>query len=415
MGGEVKKKVEDAHAGTGQLAESQGAKVLRELVPEIKGSRFALPRENGRQSKQKLGTVVDAGIESLHELSKRGPEIKKLLDELKFAYEKKAGFLSEGLFKELARGNEKPPLVANTRAEARRNMDDWVERERESQYKESKAAVSFFRRIGHVFSDTFGELFGRIRIAAQRGKDKASGIIPIEQAGETAREWVAGELDPKTAERFNNTKPVILVFGRGIMMEGDIISGNAGAMYLWGSNQIVVNPYVLGKLGTAERLEILAHESFHYASYLGGGLSGIRWRDDKGNPRFVEREEMMWIHEGITELLAQQLVHSKGYQTTKGSYPVELTAAYLLQQLVGPDALKEAYLGGDFTKIRSVVNEKLGPLSFEKMMAGTDSAECLMRLVGMIKEKKADVENPLENWLIKAAGVLDGVWNAQTD
>lgn len=399
MGKEAEKKVEDAHAGTDQLAKEQGDKVLS-AVPQVKENRFKLgdapAREQGAKQVEKK---VDEGIESLQKLVAAGEEVKKNVDKYGNVYGKLNP--AEEKYARDSKGFEKPRLRADDTRDVELDLKDLTKCMKEDEESSMNPVARFFKRIWASIKEGFEQLAAKLKIARGEAEDRRWRQPSLEEMKKTTMGWVAGELDPETAEKFKKIPPVAALFDGGESRFELLMSGGAEAGYIGHTNEIVINSDFYEN-SNADRLDILCHEQFHYASYLGGGaMEGIRWRDENGKPQFIEHDGAAWLYEGITEFLSQNLVHSQGYDTYRIGYPLEVAAAYLLGQLVGKDVLKEAYLSGDFTKVRNIVNEKLGPYSFEFIMSGPDSFECLSRIITSIKMKKVDVGNPAEDWLAK--------------
>ncbi|MFH0885440.1 MAG: hypothetical protein V1861_07060 [Candidatus Micrarchaeota archaeon] len=124
----------------------------------------------------------------------------------------------------------------------------------------------------------------------------------------------------------------------------------------------------------ANRRELNAHEQLHYASWLGGGHE-IRWRDEQNQPHVTGH--IKWLHEGLTELHAQQLTRSHGFTPSYVSYPYEVATGFYLQQLVGEDVLRSAYLTGDFTEVRRRLDNRLGAGTFDRMAGMSMGVEAL--------------------------------------
>jgi hypothetical protein len=177
----------------------------------------------------------------------------------------------------------------------------------------------------------------------------------------------------------------------------------AGGMYHPGTNHISINvdTFTDEDMGGGDRRNVLAHEMFHYASWLGGGM-GVRYRDGQGAPIIAAA---MWLHEGLTELNSQQLVRSRGFQTSRVAYANETTVAFYLQQLAGADALGAAYLGGDFTEVRRSVDRQLGAGTFEALIASGGGAGALLLLRGRMEER---MPSRLAEWDRDAVVVLAG-------
>jgi hypothetical protein len=150
---------------------------------------------------------------------------------------------------------------------------------------------------------------------------------------------------------------------------------------LWDSDSIFVSSHITLE---ADRWELIAHESLHQAAEIGGGLD-MRWPDDGG--RLIPRGEVRWLHEGMTELHAQQLAREHGYQPSSVSYPYETVTAFYIQRAVvtaagdertGREVVRRAYLTGDYTQVRVMVEMALGPGSFDQIMqAGGRGSDAL--------------------------------------
>ena len=70
---------------------------------------------------------------------------------------------------------------------------------------------------------------------------------------------------------------------------------------------------------------------------------------------------------GLTEMHAQQLTRSHGYTPSDISYRGETAVAYSLQRIVGAARLRRAYLTGDFTEVRRIVDRRLGAGTFGRL------------------------------------------------
>lgn len=160
----------------------------------------------------------------------------------------------------------------------------------------------------------------------------------------------------------------------------------------------------------ADTSNLIAHEYLHYAAYLGGGTE-IRFTDSEGN--YHSGENMNLSHEGLTELHAQNLVHSHGMSPSHVSYAPEVLSISLLQHIVGKEVLKEAYLTGNFTKIAELVDEKLGNGTFTEFMYIFSSSplDALVFLQNYGASAKIDLsawaENPIVRQAKKDLGVTE--------
>ena len=192
------------------------------------------------------------------------------------------------------------------------------------------------------------------------------------------------------------------------------------------------NAAMKGPAYEANARNLLAHEIFHYASFLGGGGTAFRWRERSGRR---DGRICSWLHEGLTELHAQQLTRSRGFSPTVVAYPHETSVSFLLQQLVilgvaadpslmgrqamrdsgraalrgdmheaariterrGMEVLRQAYLSGDFTSVRNIVNRALGAGAFETLIAQRDGASALAYLEGRLERSGIDYERWYRN------------------
>ena len=148
----------------------------------------------------------------------------------------------------------------------------------------------------------------------------------------------------------------------------DLVSGGHGddqviGRYFEGTNHIIMEESVLFSK-RADTMLLVAHEQLHYASWLGGGGSWLRWTAESGEAS----DHCPWLHEGLTELHAQQLVRGHGYAPSGTSYPPETAVSYYIQRIAGGDVLRAAYLSGDFSEVRRRLNSRLGENTFEVLV-----------------------------------------------
>jgi hypothetical protein len=146
-----------------------------------------------------------------------------------------------------------------------------------------------------------------------------------------------------------------------------------------GSDEI----YVVNTLtDVANRFELVAHEQLHQASELGGGLTTIFWRDNNRTITLEGESYPSWLHEGMTELHAQQLTRANGMEPSFVAYPHQTVVCFFMQQMVidqvgseelGKAIVRDAYLTGDFTQVALYVDSYLGAGSFEQLMRLPDS------------------------------------------
>lgn len=136
---------------------------------------------------------------------------------------------------------------------------------------------------------------------------------------------------------------------------------------------------------------VITHELLHRASYIGGGLSNMRWQDNGVDIRIGR---VPWLHEGLTEFHAQQLVrqHTTGFHYFP-SYEVAVTVSFYLQSLVGENTLRKAYISGDFSVVRDMVNKKLGAGTFETIIESDNANNAFWYLRNKLKDAGIDVSN----------------------
>ena len=139
---------------------------------------------------------------------------------------------------------------------------------------------------------------------------------------------------------------------------------------------------------------LITHELLHHASELGGGRD-ISWEDSAGCSKTVKYDEKKWLHEGMTELHAQQLVRKNGYAPTFVAYKFETATSFYIQRLVvdaarslelGMTILRGAYLTGNFTQIRMLVDRALKKGTFDELMKQSNGAQAFEFLRFQVKK-----------------------------
>jgi hypothetical protein len=164
-------------------------------------------------------------------------------------------------------------------------------------------------------------------------------------------------------------------------------SGGGNGLYLPFTNHVMISAAIANP---ADRTCIIAHETLHYAAFLGGGHDGMRYRDAEGKPTVLGH--VPWLHEGLTELHAQQLVRSHGTTPTYVGYPAETLTAFYLQQIAGADVTRAAFLSGDFTEVRRSVDARLGNGTFDSLSRTDNGTDALAFLVGRMDDAPVRVE-----------------------
>ncbi|VVB56994.1 Uncharacterised protein [uncultured archaeon] len=169
---------------------------------------------------------------------------------------------------------------------------------------------------------------------------------------------------------------------------GHVVSYTNGD-YFPTTNLITIDAYDLSKLdfqnvipssvdGADFRISNLCHEMHHYLSDL-----------QKNRPNLKK-----WLDEGLTEFLSVRLQLSNGLAhlyssaTAEVSYPAEVTVADLLAQVAGEDALRRAYLGGEWGGLSNALDSALGKGSFSRLLACKGPAEAQAFLLKKCKAAK---------------------------
>ena len=207
--------------------------------------------------------------------------------------------------------------------------------------------------------------------------------------------------------RFANTPPIFTTVPRSYFeasQSANGVGGGAEAEYISGSNQILIASDIT--TNEADLKRTVLHEQLHYASYLGGGdPSNMRWRDDKGNPILNgSKDSAKWLHEGLTELQAQQFTKGMGLKATYSSYPKELRVAFFMEKAVGDKkVVRDAFLSGNFTEVRKRMNSTLSDGSFDRMMAASGPVDALMTLTNEMDKAGIDTKQLLEDPIFKIA------------
>ncbi len=221
--------------------------------------------------------------------------------------------------------------------------------------------------------------------------------------------WLPQLVGPEIASRMSATPPTLCAFSETedmtpaqIFLELQMIGSLGG--YLVGTNAIVIPDDVLA-FGEADARHVLLHELLHYASWLGGGRD-VRWRDDDGRACFQWNIPSWSMHEGLTELISQEEVRGRGFEPTRIGYPAETIACYYMEQLLGEGGggiLRTAYLSGDFTEVRRLVDEALGAGTFDTLLSKRDAAQALEFLGGRLDERGMDRTGWEANPVVAAA------------
>ncbi|MEW6036254.1 MAG: hypothetical protein AB1529_06585 [Candidatus Micrarchaeota archaeon] len=357
MGGlKLERRVEDALAAAGEV--TQHARGLEQAPPQ----------------RERTAGSVAAACDSLRSLAAYGRTINPDFSVPLPSSGTPAEQLSlEARFRTSGRGHDRPQRFLRNFSEARAHSQE-----------EERGVLDALRRIRpHIYGP--GVALSKPPYA--EGREAPPGSAERLSAG-VAGWFGADVLGTALSARFARSPPVVTsesfrFFSFLAYLEGTPMY--AGAMYHTGTNHLSINvdTFMDEDMTEGDKRNVLAHEMFHYASWLGGG-SNIRYRDAQGGPVFTEA---MWLNEGMTELHAQQLVRSHGQRTSRVAYANETTVAFYLQQLAGTDIVRAAYLSGDFTEVRRRVDEVLGGGTFEALLATGGGAGALLFLRERAEQK----------------------------
>ncbi|MFH1520615.1 MAG: hypothetical protein ABID61_03150 [Candidatus Micrarchaeota archaeon] len=261
----------------------------------------------------------------------------------------------------------------------------------------TEAISDFFERINSAITDTLSSVFI---------------TRPIPKAEQQVSSWLdASYLGEKIASRFKKTPPVITAEPESFFRKREEAYGSPSVgIYFTDTNHIAVLDRFNTRRNHDDAFSVVAHEDLHYAAYLGGGFN-IRFIDSEG--KYHSGTYIKPLHEGLTELHAQELVRSHDMTPSYVAYAPEVLSASFLQHLVGKEVLKEAYLTGNFTEVAKLVDEKLGKGTFNEFMAKLESKplDALLFLQNKASAAKVDIltwaENPIVRQAKKNLGVLE--------
>lgn len=332
---------------------------------------------------QRIRTTVAAAGESLRAVAAQGRRVGNA-----------TGGDMESRFSEASRGFERPGRVFRNLTEARRHSI-----EEENRYRRL-----IIDRHPDARPDSMqpGDYTGP-------ADPRHAPANSTERLGAEVSSWFgASVLGRQLAARFARTPPVVTEDPHRLFRFEGSVSGtpSAGAFFHPGTNHVSMDVDAMSDMTPQTRRQSLAHEIFHYASHLGGGGT-IRWRDQRGAA--VIPKDMEFLHEGATELMAQQLSRSRGNDPGTVAYGAETTVAFYLQQVAGANTLGAAYLGGDFTAVRLAVDTKLGAGTFDRMAATGNGSGALVVLRDAMVARGFGAE--LARWdrdpIVRTAGAVD--------
>ncbi|MDO8553177.1 MAG: hypothetical protein Q7S22_00070 [Candidatus Micrarchaeota archaeon] len=243
------------------------------------------------------------------------------------------------MYNDLDGGNEKPPTVFKNEAEAAQHSKEIYERFKKEKQNNLERALD---TVISIFSSSGTTI-----------KDDESQKIHKQVQNMLAKELV---LVPKVTERLTSTPPILTVE----TIEFERVSDSGG------QNNIDTNHIMIGQTTAHnEKFHRILHENLHYAAYLGGGYD-YRWRNEQNEPAI--RNNVIWFHEGLTELTTQDIARKNNIVPDKINYVTATITAYYIQQLGGKENTLKAYLTGDLTEVRSTINQKLGAGTLEQLL-----------------------------------------------
>ncbi|MFN7990622.1 MAG: hypothetical protein U0R44_00535 [Candidatus Micrarchaeia archaeon] len=216
----------------------------------------------------------------------------------------------------------------------------------------------------------------------------------IDEESVRVRGWLtAGFLGPAIHERFIRTPPVVTVESESYfatLNASEKTAVRAVGKYYHDTNHIMICEEI-ARYDEPTRMVLLIHEQLHYASYLGGGRS-IRWRGGSGEQVVAPTADSDWLHEGLTQYFSLRLAHEHGYYPSETFYMDGVRVGFFLSRIVGDDALKTAFLTGDFTAVRNAVDSRLGAGTFGRLMSSGRAPEASVLLSDRVEQKFTEAE-----------------------
>ncbi len=242
-----------------------------------------------------------------------------------------------------------------------------------------------------------------LRALAVRPVDPELAEANAQLSREISGTWLTESyLGSRLGERFASTPPILTTEPQEFfdLVNEALSYHDTRGLYFLGTSHVVISSEEL----EADRRVVIVHEQLHYAAWLGGGRT-IRW--ERGEGRETVLGYVSWLHEGLTELHAQQLTREHGHTPTRISYPMETAAGSYLQRLVGARRLREAYLSGDFSEVRRMVNGRLGGETFDRLARMENGYEALVFLRSRLESAGIDYnswDGPLSDITLVSIG-----------
>lgn len=414
-GGErtLERHVENAEQATNRVVTEQRERVGQAVPARTQSASGDAQRQDANR---RIYESMQRAAESISGLSAQRDTVRRHLstsDRIAAFEMLRISGSPERAFAIAERGNERPHFTYRTEAEARAHSNEVLHEAQRAAPSQAESApaqapaeakgfwaslwdgiVSVFDAIRDFFSSHASHIFSPALYVRNEISDA---IISSNQeiTREVSESWLSENyLGSTVRARFVRTPPVATTESSEFFatLEGserrspDPLGYGHGAagIYYKGTNHITLSEREpergsLRDPSEADRRRTNVHEQLHYASWLGGGHE-MRWRDGQGRPN--EPRHIEWLHEGLTELHAQQLTRSHGHTPTHVAYPYETATGFYIQQIVGEPVLRGAYLSGDFTEVRRRLDDRLGAGTFDRLAGMGSGLEALELITG---------------------------------
>jgi hypothetical protein len=346
----LERTVEEAEHAAGPAIQEQGRRVAS-LVP------VRTPTEA-----QRLESTTQAAVDATRSLAVNTDAVRRFL--LARRPER-----AEQAFIDAGRGVERPEQVFTNAEEAREHSNAVLDLARGSSSAQTPGSATASGLALRALSD----------------EHLAQAQETIEGYSRTVSDtWFTGDFLGETVyRRYSGTPPIVTGEDDSWLRAMALATGGYHpGTYYPGTNHIIVGAYEANR-EEGDVLKLLAHEQLHYAAYLGGGQT-VRWRDDSGAAILQPRVGGWNIHEGTTELLANELARANGYSPSGVAYTYETSVCFALEQVVGQEPLRRAYFSGDFTEVRRLMDERLGAGTFDALMACSSAPDAFSLIMGKV-------------------------------
>ena len=282
---------------------------------------------------------------------------------------------------EAARGHEAPSLILRDVQEAREHSRQKME--------EARSRIPASASANPAAAEPYRPFDGKMQQANE------------ELNREIMSDWLSPSYldDPIVSMRFGRTRPILTTENPPFFKVHESFYGYAVFGFFFPDTNHIVASSQYQKEG--DRRVLIAHEQLHYASWLGGGFTMFT---RCGSPEVFGY--VSWLHEGLTELHAEDLTRGRGFQPSFVAYPYETVLCAYLRHLMSDETIKRAYLTGDFTQAHYLLDQLLGPGAFSEMVRRDRGAEALAFLTGKLDAAGIKHSSFRKNEIIKAAGIL---------